>query len=92
MKNRTFKPNHLTNLIGYVATAVGTCLMLPQIIKALETQRMADVAFGTVVLYFFNCLLWLIYGLRLGARPVIFANSIGLVVSVLQVFLKMKFG
>jgi len=83
--------NRLTNLVGYAATLVGTCLMLPQVWQAWETRRMVDVSFAMVILYFANCLLWFIYGLRLKAKPVVIANGIGLIVSVVQIFFKTQF-
>lgn len=81
----------LINIIGYTAVAVGTSLMLPQVIKAWKTKRVEDLSFGMVVLYFFNCLLWLLYGLLIAALPVIVANSIALVISIAQVILKLKY-
>jgi MtN3 and saliva related transmembrane protein len=84
--------NLITNIIGYTATVIGTSIMVPQIIKALKTKRMDDVSSGMVWLYFFNCLLWLTYGLLIGATPVAVANGIGLIVGLVQVWLKLRFG
>ena len=84
--------NRVTNFIGYAATVVGTCLMLPQIGQAWKTRRMVDVSFLMVLLYSLNCLLWLIYGVRLRSRPVIIANGIGLVISIVQILFKAQFG
>lgn len=81
----------LTNVIGYTATVVGTCLMLPQIIKSWKTRSVGDLSLGMVTLYFFNCLLWLTYGILIVAVPVIIANGIGLVISIVQVGLKLKY-
>jgi len=86
VKNRT------TSLVGYSATVVGTCLMIPQILQALRTGRMADVSLAMVILYFINCLLWLLYGLRLRAKPITIANSIGIVIAIVQVILKLRLG
>ena len=81
----------LTNIVGYAATVVGTCFMLPQLVKSWKTKSVADLSMGMVVLFFFNCLLWLLYGILIGAAPVITANSIGLATSILQLFLKLKY-
>lgn len=81
----------LINIVGYTATIVGTMLMLPQVWKAWKTKRVEDLSFGMVVLYFFNCLLWLLYGLLLTARPLILANGIALIISVVQMLLKLKY-
>lgn len=80
-----------TNIIGYTAVVVGTSLMLPQVWKAWKTKRVEDLSMGMVILYFFNCLLWLLYGLLLAASPLILANSIALIISIAQVILKLKY-
>ena len=82
----------LTNLIGYVATVIGTFLMLPQVIQSLRTKKAGDVSMGMVVLYVLNCLSWLVYGILLGATPLLIANGMGLVISLIQLALKLKYG
>jgi MtN3 and saliva related transmembrane protein len=82
----------LANVVGYAAAVVGTFLMLPQVIKSWRTKRVEDLSFGMTILYFFNCLLWLIYGLLLAAAPMIIANSAGLVISIILVALKLHHG
>ena len=80
-----------TNIVSYTAAVVGTSLMLPQIIKSWGTKKMEDVSFGMIILYFFNCLLWLIYGILITAWPAVLANGIALVISIFQIVLKMKY-
>lgn len=81
----------LTDTVGYIASVVGTMLMLPQVWKAWKTKRVEDLSFGMVILYFFNCLLWLLYGLLLAAHPLILANGIALIISIVQMILKLKY-
>ena len=82
----------IVNIIGYAATVVGTCLMLPQVIKSWRTKKVKDISLLMLVFYFFNCLLWGIYGVLIWAMPVIVANAIGFLVSIVQLVLKLKFG
>lgn len=81
----------IVEIIGYLAAAVGTSLMLPQVIKSLKTKRMEDVSLVMLVLYFFNCILWLAYGALISAWPVIISNFIALIISIIQLFLKLKY-
>ena len=81
----------ITDLIGYAAVLVGTSLMLPQVVKSFRTKKMADVSLGTVALYFFNCLLWLIYSWLIRAWPPVVANAIGLAISIIQIRLKILY-
>ncbi|MDO8522270.1 MAG: SemiSWEET family transporter [bacterium] len=80
-----------TTIVGYLATATGTCLMLPQFYKTLKTKSVKDVSWGMLIVYFFNCIFWLTYGLLLGAIPIILTNAIALVISIAQVFLQVKY-
>ena len=81
----------IAEIIGFTAAAVGTSLMLPQVIKSIKTKRVDDISFGMLWLYFFNCLLWLIYGILIVAWPVIICNFIALLISILQLFLEFKY-
>ncbi|PYU77096.1 MAG: hypothetical protein DMG49_00260 [Acidobacteria bacterium] len=66
----------LTLLIGYAAVAVGTTFMLPQILKSWKTKRVDDLSLASVTLYFANSIV---------------ANARALVISICQVFLKLKY-
>lgn len=79
------------NILGVLATIVGTSIMLPQIYKSIRTKRVADVSWGMLILYFLNCLLWLVYGFTISALPLIATNGIALCISILQIVLKIKY-
>lgn len=81
----------IAEIIGFMAAAVGTSLMLPQVIKSIRTKKMDDVSSLMLLLYFVNCLLWLVYGLLIWAVPVILCNFIALIVSVIQLVLKKRY-
>ncbi|MBI1975148.1 MAG: hypothetical protein HYS57_02180 [Parcubacteria group bacterium] len=82
---------NLTNIVGYAGAVVGTSMMMPQVVKAWRTKRVRDLSFGMATLYFFNCALWLSYGLLAHAAPVTAANAIALVISVIQLSLLMRY-
>ena len=79
------------DMVGYAATVVGTSMMLPQLARSWQTKHMRDVAFGTIVLFLFNCALWLAYGLMIAATPMVVANAIGFVISLVLLALKLRF-
>ena len=74
-----------------MAAAVGTSLMVPQVIKSIKTKKMDDISLVMLWLYFVNCFLWLVYGVLIVAWPVIVCNFVALIVSVLQLMLKRKY-
>jgi MtN3 and saliva related transmembrane protein len=80
-----------TEIIGYLAAAFGTALMLPQLYKAYKTKRVDDISMVMLVVYLINCFLWEIYGLLIGSMPIILCNMIAGVIGVLQILLKKKY-
>ncbi|KKW08144.1 MAG: hypothetical protein UY44_C0017G0002 [Candidatus Kaiserbacteria bacterium GW2011_GWA2_49_19] len=81
----------LTAIFGTLATATGTCLMLPQLYKTFKTKSVKDVSWGMLVVYFLNSIFWLIYGLLINATPIVFTNIIALVVSIAQIILQVRY-
>ena len=81
----------LKNVIGYSATVLGTSLMLPQVYKSLVTKSVKDISWGMLILYVSGCILWLIYGILISAKPLAIANGIAFVIGIFQIFLKIKF-
>lgn len=80
------------DIVGYAATVVGTSLMMPQLYKAWTTKRVDDLSLFMVLLYVVNCLLWTVYGVLLVALPLIITNVIAGIVSVLLLFMKLRYG
>ena len=80
----------VTTLFGYLASATGTVLMLPQVVRSWRTREVSDVSLGMVWLYVVNCALWLIYGLLASLRPVWLTNAAALAISLVQLYLKVR--
>lgn len=81
----------IAEIIGYIGVVVGTSLMLPQVIRILKTRKVLDLSLGMTLLYFFNCLLWLVYGVLISATPIIVGNAIALIISITLIALKLKY-
>lgn len=81
----------LTDIVGYTGTVVGTFLMLPQVVKSFRAKKTRDVSMGMVILYFLNSVIWATYGWLLPSTPLIVANSIAVVISIIQLVLKLKY-
>lgn len=81
----------ITDLIWYLATAVWTFLMLPQVIKSFKTKNMKDISRGMIIMYIWNCFLRLSYGFLINSIPLMLCNFIALIIGLLQLFLKIKY-
>lgn len=80
------------SILGYTAAAIGSMLMLPQVIRSWRTRAVDDLSFAMVLLYVTNCALWLAYGVLTGLPPVWLTNAIALAISLAQLALKLRYG
>lgn len=85
-------PPTLAIAIGYIAAAVGSVMMLPQLVKSWRTRRVDELSLGTVLFYIVNCALWMTYGVLVHSGPVMLANAAGLAIGVCQLVIKLQFG
>jgi len=82
----------MSDWIGYAAAVLTTAAFFPQVIKSIRTSETKHISLGMYVLFSLGIALWLVYGLMLGALPIILANVVTLVLSGLILFLKLKNG
>ena len=77
----------ITTLIGLCAATLTTISFLPQVIKTWKSKSAKDISLGMFLCFALGVTLWLIYGISIRDLPIIFANSITLIlVSIILVF------
>ena len=81
----------LTAVIGYTAAAVGSLLMMPQVVKSWRTRRVDELSLGMILLYVCSCALWVAYGLLTRSGPLQLANGVGLLLGAAQLVFKLSF-
>jgi len=79
-----------TAIIGLCAGSLTTIAFVPQVLKTWSTGTARDISLLMSVLFSIGVLLWLIYGIALGALPIIVANAITLALSLLILVLKVR--
>jgi MtN3 and saliva related transmembrane protein len=62
--------------IGYVAATLTTSSFLPQAILTVKTKDTASLSLSMYSLFTAGVLCWLLYGLYLSDKAIIFANAI----------------
>lgn len=82
----------LHNLVGSLAAVLTTLAFVPQAWLTWKTRRAEGVSLGMYSIFTIGVALWLVYGLMLGAWPVIIANLITLVLAVFILGMKLRFG
>ena len=78
-------------VIGLIAALFTTISLLPQLIKVYKTKSTKDISTGMFALFGGGVLLWFIYGLLIKDLPIIIANSLAFVQSVIILVFKLRF-
>jgi len=68
--------NITPEMIGYLAATLTTASFLPQAILTIKTRDTESLSLGMYSAFTLGVLLWLIYGLYLSDKAIIFANAV----------------
>lgn len=82
----------MPELIGYLAAVLTTVSFVPQVWHTWRTRDVSGISLGMYVVFAAGVFLWLVYGLALGAWPIVVANAITLALALAVVAMKMKWG
>ena len=77
-------------LLGLAAGFFTTISYVPQIQKIWKTKSAEDVSKKMFLSVSFGVFLWLVYGLLLGAWPIIVANAVTLALAVAILAMKIR--
>lgn len=81
----------LPDLLGSAAGALTTAAFVPQVVKTWKSKSAGDLSLGMFLVFAVGVLLWLAYGIVIGATPIIVANSITLALSVAILAMKIRY-
>jgi MtN3 and saliva related transmembrane protein len=82
----------IIELIGYSAAILTASTMIPQIRKSIQTKHVEDISLAMIIMYTINTGLWVMYGLLIGAHPVVLADGLACCMGITQFILKLKYG
>lgn len=80
----------LSTLIGSAAGCIGLYSFLPQVVKCCRTGDVAAISLRMFAVRTFGLMLWTVYGFALGSMPVLIFSALGLVLSSVILFLKVR--
>jgi MtN3 and saliva related transmembrane protein len=80
------------DLIGYAAALLTTVAFVPQAWLTWRTKKTDEISLGMYALFTAGVALWLAYGVLTMAWPVIVANAITLVLALLILVIKLRYG
>ena len=78
--------------LGFAAGALTTIAFLPQVWRIVKTRSAHDISWLMFGLFSVGVCLWLWYGIRAGALPLIVANGVTLTLAVTILVLKWRYG
>jgi MtN3 and saliva related transmembrane protein len=82
----------LRDWIGVVAGTLTTIAFLPQVLQVIRTKSTQDISLVMYVVFTIGIAFWLAYGIMLDAWPVIIANVVTLILSVIVLAMKLRHG
>jgi MtN3 and saliva related transmembrane protein len=78
--------------VGAVAGALSTIAFVPQAWKVWRTRHARDLSLPMYLIFTTGVALWLVYGLMIGALPIIVCNGLTLLLAGTVLVMKLKFG
>jgi MtN3 and saliva related transmembrane protein len=78
----------IPSLIGIIAAFLTTFAFVPQVVRVIKTRDTHAISLWMYLLFSMGLALWLVYGLLLWLWPVIIANSITLLLSLIVIYFK----
>lgn len=82
---------NLTDLIGTLAAVLTTVSFLPQALHTFRTKDVRGISLGMYSVFTAGVAMWLVYGLMLGAWPVVIANVVTLALASAILVMKLRY-
>ena len=82
----------LEESLGFVAGALVTCSLIPQIIRVFRLRSAREISMLFTTLLLLGLILWLTYGVFFRLIPVILWNAVGIILVVVLLYAKLKYG
>jgi MtN3 and saliva related transmembrane protein len=81
-----------TEILGFLAAVCTTASFVPQVWHILKTRDTRALSLMMYLLFTVGVVLWLVYGIMIGSAPVIVANGITLVLALVILTCKVRWG
>ena len=78
-------------IIGFMGATLTTISFLPQVTKIYKTKSTKDISLAMYIAFALGVTCWLIYGLGINSRPVIYANIVTLILVSMVLYMKIKY-
>jgi MtN3 and saliva related transmembrane protein len=80
------------DLLGYVAATLTTVAFIPQAVKTIRSRDTKAISLWTYVIFTTGIALWFVYGVALGAWPIILSNGVVFPLAATILAFKVRYG
>jgi MtN3 and saliva related transmembrane protein len=80
----------MIDFIGILAAILTTLSFVPQAILVIRTRRTEGISLAMYAMFTTGVAAWLIYGISLGALPIILANAVTLALASIILTIKIR--
>jgi len=81
----------IADTLGLIAGTLTTAAFVPQVVRTWRTRSTRDISLWMFSLFSAGVGLWLLYGIQIGSLPVIAANVVTLALSLVILYLKLRY-
>jgi MtN3 and saliva related transmembrane protein len=81
-----------SELIGYCAASLTTLSFVPQAWLTFRTRDVRGISLGMYSAFTIGVALWLLYGVLMGAWPIVLANAVTLGLASVILGMKLRYG
>lgn len=78
-------------IAGHIGAFLSSVTFIPQVYRVWKTKSANDLSMTMMIIVFTSTLIWLVYGVALMLWPVILANAIIAVLSLMLIYFKLTF-
>ena len=78
-------------IAGHIGAFLSSVTFIPQVYRVWKTKSATDLSMTMMIIVFTSTVIWLVYGVSLMLWPVILANSVIAVLSLMLIYFKLTF-
>lgn len=78
-------------VMGLLGALLSSITFIPQVVRTWQIKSAGDLSMGMLLIVFSSTIVWLVYGFALNLLPVIIANGIIFILSLVLIYFKIKF-
>ena len=77
---------------GLTGSVLSSITFMPQVYQTWKTKSVGDLNLPMLMIVFSSTVIWLVYGIGKGLRPVIICNGIICFLAVMLIYFKVRYG